>query len=868
MLKSLTNLSIRRKFAVAIIPLLLIIVIFDFLQIRHNYQDYQDSRRLNKAIIVGIEINHVVHELQKERGITAGYLSNEGEVFAADLDIQRKTTDSTMRAYYDELGGGELDDLKELHGKDLESLNAQFDKLSSIREQVDNLSISSDQSIAFYSELNTVALSTVNNLINETRDRTAAQQVHAIIYFLKAKERASIERAIGTQAFGNKRLNNTQHAQISSLVSAQNAYIDAFMTITNEQSRDFYRNTVSGPEVDEVDRMELLLLDNENLQEDPNYWYNMITKKINLLKETEDFMSDRIHSYTESIAAESNRKFWTFIIVDVVVGSITLLLIGFIISNLIKNVKILEAFTVRVSRGDFTKKVNIPTKDEIGQYAKTFNVMVGQIYKYNKALRRQKNKAQFLYEKVYKQYEVVFDNVEQGIFLLDRNFKISKLYSKAMERIFDNKKIAGEEFSNFMRTRLIPRDLEALEMFMKHLFNPEIDEEVLNQLNPVEQVKIFTEAKGGVINTKYIKFAFTRIEKKGEIISIMVTVLDETESVLLQKHLEEVDEQKKVEMEQLLSILKIDPSVLRGFIHNSRKVLKGISDRYENDKDQDFNLLLDFTYKTIHNLKGNAMVIGLDLVSDKFHEIEESINKLKDKNISGSDFLTILYEINETDAVIGRMGDMLAKVASVYSNFGGGQKVDANFAIIDSLKRGIDKMSEENGKAAELLFKNERNISIPDEFEQKVQDILIQLVRNSIAHGIELPNERVTKKKLIKGKIAVQLEETENNEMRITYSDDGQGVDRDVILKKAIDQELITKQVAEELMDSDVAKLLFQDGFSTAEKIDNYSGRGQGMPLVKSIIEDCEGTFEVTFKKDEYFKMIIVFPLSKTESVA
>ena len=104
--------------------------------------------------------------------------------------------------------------------------------------------------------------------------------------------------------------------------------------------------------------------------------------------------------------------------------------------------------------------------------------------------------------------------------------------------------------------------------------------------------------------------------------------------------------------------------------------------------------------------------------------------------------------------------------------------------------------------------------------------------------------------------------------MRITYSDDGQGVDRDVILKKAIDQELITKQVAEELMDSDVAKLLFQDGFSTAEKIDNYSGRGQGMPLVKSIIEDCEGTFEVTFTKDEYFKMIIVFPLSKTESVA
>ena len=67
---------------------------------------------------------------------------------------------------------------------------------------------------------------------------------------------------------------------------------------------------------------------------------------------------------------------------------------------------------------------------------------------------------------------------------------------------------------------------------MKHLFNPEIDEDVVNQLNPVEQVKIFTES-GGMVNTKYIRLAFTRIENKSGVIQqIMVSVTDETEGVL------------------------------------------------------------------------------------------------------------------------------------------------------------------------------------------------------------------------------------------------------------------------------------------------------------------------------------------------
>ena len=125
---------------------------------------------------------------------------------------------------------------------------------------------------------------TVNKLISESRNRVAAEQVHAIIYFLKAKEKASIERAVGTQAFALGSLDNLMHSEFTSLIAQQDAFIESFLTIADVESKAYYNNTVSGQDVVEVDRLRQLLILNQEVEEDANYWYQMITTKINLLK--------------------------------------------------------------------------------------------------------------------------------------------------------------------------------------------------------------------------------------------------------------------------------------------------------------------------------------------------------------------------------------------------------------------------------------------------------------------------------------------------------------------------------------------------------------------------------------------------------
>ncbi|SNS75029.1 Histidine kinase-, DNA gyrase B-, and HSP90-like ATPase [Ekhidna lutea] len=865
MIKRLTNLPIRQKFAVIIIPLIVIILAFDYLQVRYHYLDYSDSVRLNKAITVGIEINHVVHEIQKERSISSGFLANEGDNFGIKLNRQRERTDSTLQQYYNELSSGELDELLTFHRTDLDQLNAHFDKIAALRKSIDQHRISSEESIDRFSEVNNIALNTVIKLIDETRDKEVAQQIHAIIYFLKSKEYASIERAIGTQAFSHNHIGFDLYNRFTTLVSSQNSYLDAFTIIANEESIDYYNQIVQGDEVEEVNRMREVVFANDTLSENPDDWYEASTTKINLLKRVEDYMSDNIQTKTQVIAKRSVQNFWTFLILDITIGIIAFWLMTTLVTNLLKNVKILEAYTRRISAGDMSKKVVIPTKDELGQYANTFNKMVFEIKKSHFELRKQRDKAKFLYKNIYGVSLVVFENIEQGIFLLDKEFKISKFHSKAMKEIFNNDRIAGENFSNFMRPLILPRELEALEMFMRHLFNEDMDEEVVNQLNPIDQVKIHTE-NNGIVATKYIRVDFTRIFRKDKIQNIMVTVSDETESILLQQHLSEAEKKKQQETERVLSILKIDPSILRGFLHNSRKMLKSISEKYEkNDKDE-YSELLSFTFDIIHNLKGNAVVIGMELMANKFHEIEDGITELQSKDVRGKDFLAILYEVDEADRMIAEIAEMLYKIINIYKKFPAEGDSVSNIMVIDSLERGAELIAREVGKTVNVTFDNIENVILPEAYINPFKDMMIQLIRNSIVHGIEAPSVRMNDKKVIMGEILIELSKSDE-EMFIRYKDDGRGLDMDRIKHMAVEHGIVTETQLKKMEVSQVIDLIFHEGFSTSDKSDEHAGRGQGMHLVKSIIDEYKGAYEITSTPGKSFEMTIKLPIINTKKV-
>jgi two-component system, chemotaxis family, sensor kinase CheA len=147
------------------------------------------------------------------------------------------------------------------------------------------------------------------------------------------------------------------------------------------------------------------------------------------------------------------------------------------------------------------------------------------------------------------------------------------------------------------------------------------------------------------------------------------------------------------------------------------------------------------------------------------------------------------------------------------------------------------------GKQVELQTEG-NHVELDKSIIEALVDPLTHIVRNSVDHGVELPDERVRRGKPASGRILLTACH-ESGQVNIVVSDDGRGIDRGAVLRKALERGLISAMAAENATERDVVNLLMAPGFSTAEKISDVSGRGVGMDVVRTNVESLGGQIEI-----------------------
>jgi two-component system chemotaxis sensor kinase CheA len=144
---------------------------------------------------------------------------------------------------------------------------------------------------------------------------------------------------------------------------------------------------------------------------------------------------------------------------------------------------------------------------------------------------------------------------------------------------------------------------------------------------------------------------------------------------------------------------------------------------------------------------------------------------------------------------------------------------------------------------------------------EALADPLVHLVRNAVDHGIEMPEEREASGKLRGGKVVLSAEQ-EGDHILLSISDDGKGMDADVLRAKAVEKGLLDKDAADRLNEFECYNLIFAPGFSTKTEISDVSGRGVGMDVVKTKISQLNGTVNVFSVKGQGSKIVIKVPLT------
>ena len=234
---------------------------------------------------------------------------------------------------------------------------------------------------------------------------------------------------------------------------------------------------------------------------------------------------------------------------------------------------------------------------------------------------------------------------------------------------------------------------------------------------------------------------------------------------------------------------------------------------------------------TIINLVGEMVIANAN--------VNQHASRINDKKLieSVSIVSRMLEEIREAT-----MKTRLIPIGETFSRF----------------KRIVRDLSKDLGKQIELEIIG-ADTELDKTVTEKISDPLIHLVRNSLDHGIEMPQERVEKGKNKTGKITLKAFHEAGN-IAIQIIDDGKGLDPNWLYEKAISKGIINEN--DILTDKEKINLIMAAGFSTAETITNVSGRGVGMDVVKRNIEELRGTIELDSQVNIGTTMTIRLPLT------
>ena len=378
----LSRLSIKQKLIlIMLIPLIVVILLAAKLAV-DSFSSSKNLQSLDKVVVLSIKIGNLVHETQKERGMTAGFLGSKGEKFSTEVVAQRLVVDEKLKEVNSFLNTFD----KNVYSDEfLENLNNGLKKLQdlpNVRTGVSAFSINAAVAIDYYTDTNKLLLNviaTITKLSNSSAK--VSQELVSYMNFLLSKERAGIERAVGTNTFAKNSFGEGMKAKFYTLVAEQNAYMDAFLKVSSLTMSDFYKKTFQADSITEVEKMRKIALYSDldsNFNIDANVWFKQITEKINILKKIEDYISQ---SLSDTIGAEMHNASQNMIIFGLLSAfgvALTMILartIAFTILIDVDSVKRgVENFFAFINfEKDDIELINVKSNDELGMMSKIIN---------------------------------------------------------------------------------------------------------------------------------------------------------------------------------------------------------------------------------------------------------------------------------------------------------------------------------------------------------------------------------------------------------------------------------------------------------------------------------------------------------------
>lgn len=540
---------------------------------------------------------------------------------------------------------------------------------------------------------------------------------------------------------------------------------------------------------------------------------------------------------------------------------------------------------------DFTRRVPVGRQDEIGRSIMAFNVMIAKTHE-NSVLLKQKTT----------DIQTMLQNMPQGILTVGVGNEVHPEYSAYLETIFETKDIAGRNLmelvfgdTNLGADALAQVDAAAGACIGEDAMNFEFNQHLL-----VGEI----EKKMPDGRVKMLELLWSPInDDEGVTVRLLLCIHDVTE---LRKLAAEANE-KKHELVVIGEILAVSQEKFFEFIDSATKLIEESEHLIHEHPSQDADVIAHL-FRNMHTVKGNARTYGFKHLTNVVHAAEQTYDELRkhypdivwDQGVLLEELGVVkaaverYSKINEVS--LGRKGpgrrgnieryllvdkkqiqETLHRLETV--NTGNLHELLAARDAVHKVLRllGTEKIAEtlsgvfeslpslamELNKVPPIVEVEDNGYVVRNQASGMLKNVFMHLIRNSMDHGVESPEERREKHKPAAGMIRLKLT-AGDGAIAIGLSDDGRGLALARIRKIAIERELISSE--EWLSDDEVARQIFRAGFSTAQQVTEVSGRGVGMDAVVNFLKRENGKVEIRFLDENVgadfrqFEMVVSLP--------
>jgi len=373
------NLSISKKLTLMLIPPLLGLLYMSGQSIVDKNEISTRMENVLSLSALAVRLSNVVHEMQKERGMTAGYLGSGGKSFSTELPQQRQLADQRIKVMNDYIQQMDRSRFGAELNQQLDDIDAGLQKLNGIRSSISRLAIDTKSAIGYYTNSNARMLQLVQTLIKLGGEAEVTILGSAYVNFMLGKELAGIERAVLSNTFAKDAFGPGMFNRFTSLVNSQDTYTKVFLSFANPAQRQFYDRTMSGQYIERTNEMRKVAMDKAatgGFGIASTDWFKMQTGKINLLKEVEDHLAADLESKAHELQVEADQAFWFDVILSLVLIVISVVLVFVISMAITKSMDRTVVIANRLSEGDMTVDIEAEGKDEIGMLMGAMQRMV------------------------------------------------------------------------------------------------------------------------------------------------------------------------------------------------------------------------------------------------------------------------------------------------------------------------------------------------------------------------------------------------------------------------------------------------------------------------------------------------------------